>query len=76
MASPRGEARSSLRRRWRKARRLSRSAAKSAAPEMRRLPVLRIENLASRYGRIEVLHGISLEVEAGEIVTLVGARDR
>jgi branched-chain amino acid transport system ATP-binding protein len=35
--------------------------------------VLRIENLTSRYGRIEVLHGVSLGVEAGEIVALVGA---
>jgi branched-chain amino acid transport system ATP-binding protein len=35
--------------------------------------VLRIENLASRYGRIEVLHDISLEVRTGEIVTLVGS---
>jgi branched-chain amino acid transport system ATP-binding protein len=35
--------------------------------------MLDIENLRSRYGRIEVLHGISLKVEAGEIVTLVGS---
>jgi branched-chain amino acid transport system ATP-binding protein len=35
--------------------------------------VLEIENLASRYGRIEVLHGVSLNVQAGEIVTLVGS---
>jgi len=35
--------------------------------------VLRIESLCSRYGRIEVLHGISLDVQAGEIVTLVGS---
>ncbi|MET0538064.1 MAG: ABC transporter ATP-binding protein [Xanthobacteraceae bacterium] len=35
--------------------------------------MLTIENLASRYGRIEVLHGISLNVQAGEIVTLVGS---
>ncbi len=28
---------------------------------------------SSRYGRIEVLHGLSLEVKAGEIVTLVGS---
>jgi len=35
--------------------------------------VLAIENLRSGYGRIEVLHGVSLEVAAGEIVTLVGA---
>jgi len=35
--------------------------------------VLAVENLTSRYGRIEVLHGVSLEVAAGEIVTLVGS---
>jgi len=35
--------------------------------------VLAIDNLASRYGRIEVLHGISLDVRKGEIVTLVGS---
>jgi len=38
-----------------------------------RLPVLWVENLRSSYGRIEVLHGVSIEVAAGEIVTLVGA---
>ncbi|MET0868767.1 MAG: ABC transporter ATP-binding protein [Pseudorhodoplanes sp.] len=35
--------------------------------------MLVIDDLASRYGRIEVLHGLSLEVKAGEIVTLVGS---
>ncbi len=35
--------------------------------------VLSVENLTSRYGRIEVLHGVSLEVAEGEIVTLVGS---
>jgi len=35
--------------------------------------MLAIENLASRYGRIEVLHGVSLNVQQGEIVTLVGS---
>jgi branched-chain amino acid transport system ATP-binding protein len=35
--------------------------------------VLSVENLRSAYGRIEVLHGISIEVRSGEIVTLVGA---
>jgi branched-chain amino acid transport system ATP-binding protein len=35
--------------------------------------MLAIDNLASRYGRIEVLHGISLKVQQGEIVTLVGS---
>jgi branched-chain amino acid transport system ATP-binding protein len=35
--------------------------------------VLAIENLSSCYGRIEVLHGVSLTVRASEIVTLVGS---
>lgn len=35
--------------------------------------MLVLENVRSGYGRIEVLHGISLEVLPGEIVTLVGA---
>jgi branched-chain amino acid transport system ATP-binding protein len=35
--------------------------------------VLSVENLISRYGRIEVLHGVSLSVAEGEIVTLVGS---
>jgi branched-chain amino acid transport system ATP-binding protein len=35
--------------------------------------VLSVDGLKSAYGRIEVLHGVSLEVRAGEIVTLVGA---
>jgi branched-chain amino acid transport system ATP-binding protein len=35
--------------------------------------VLSVEKLSSAYGRIRALHGISLEVRAGEIVTLVGA---
>ncbi|HKN10826.1 MAG TPA: ATP-binding cassette domain-containing protein, partial [Pseudomonadota bacterium] len=35
--------------------------------------MLSVENLKSAYGRIEVLHGVSLEVNAGEIATLVGA---
>jgi branched-chain amino acid transport system ATP-binding protein len=35
--------------------------------------VLLVENLVSRYGRIEVLHGVSLAVAEGEIVALVGS---
>jgi branched-chain amino acid transport system ATP-binding protein len=35
--------------------------------------MLVIDNLVSRYGRIEVVHGVSLTVAAGEIVTLVGS---
>lgn len=35
--------------------------------------MLTVEGLRSRYGRIEVLHGIDLQVNSGEIVTVVGA---
>jgi branched-chain amino acid transport system ATP-binding protein len=35
--------------------------------------LLSIENLSSGYGRNEVLHGVSLEIGEGEIVTLLGA---
>src|SRR5271157_6050906 len=41
---------------------------------VRRRPiVLSIENVTSAYGRIEVLHGVTLCVRAGEIVSLIGA---
>lgn len=35
--------------------------------------MLEIRDLRSRYGRIEVLHAITLNVQSGEIVTVVGA---
>ncbi|MGO4852897.1 ABC transporter ATP-binding protein [Phaeovulum sp. W22_SRMD_FR3] len=35
--------------------------------------MLTVEGLRTRYGRIEVLHGIDLTVDAGEIVAVVGA---
>lgn len=35
--------------------------------------MLSVEGLRSRYGRIEVLRGIELTVDSGEIVTVVGA---
>jgi branched-chain amino acid transport system ATP-binding protein len=37
------------------------------------MPLLALENLVVRYGEIEALHGLSLAVEPGEIVTLLGA---
>jgi branched-chain amino acid transport system ATP-binding protein len=36
-------------------------------------PLLAIEGLAVRYGNVEALHGIGLEVREGEIVTILGA---
>lgn len=34
---------------------------------------LQLENVRSGYGRLEVLHALSLQVEAGEVVAIVGA---
>lgn len=35
--------------------------------------MLEVSNLHSAYGRIEVLHGVSLAVRAGEVVALIGS---
>ncbi|WP_412542318.1 ABC transporter ATP-binding protein [Longispora sp. K20-0274] len=35
--------------------------------------LLEIENMSLHYGRIQALHGISVQVEEGEIVALIGA---
>ena len=35
--------------------------------------MLKIENLHAAYGKVEVLHGISLEVPKGKVVTLIGS---
>jgi branched-chain amino acid transport system ATP-binding protein len=37
------------------------------------VPMLSVEGLRSGYGRIEALHGVSIDVAAGEIVSLLGA---
>src|SRR5215510_1843179 len=36
-------------------------------------PLLQLENIHSYYGNIHALHGISLYVNQGEVVTLIGA---
>jgi branched-chain amino acid transport system ATP-binding protein len=35
--------------------------------------MLKIENLEAGYGKVKVLHGISLDVPAGKVVTLIGS---
>jgi branched-chain amino acid transport system ATP-binding protein len=37
------------------------------------MPLLEVTDLTVNYGRIEALHGVSLSVETGELVTLIGA---
>ena len=37
------------------------------------MALLTIENLSVHYGAIQALHGVSIAVESGEIVTLIGA---
>ena len=39
---------------------------------MEQAPHLRITDLAAGYGRTEILHGIDLDVESGQVVCLVG----
>ena len=36
-------------------------------------PLLRVDELTVRYGRVEVVHGVSLEVPPGALVTVIGA---
>ena len=36
------------------------------------MAMLKVENLYVKYGAFEVLHGVSLEVQEGEIVALLG----
>ena len=35
--------------------------------------MIKVENIVKRFGDLEVLHGVSLEVSRGEIVSIVGA---
>jgi branched-chain amino acid transport system ATP-binding protein len=37
------------------------------------MPVLTVENLECRYGKVSAVRGLSLEVRQGELVTLIGA---
>jgi branched-chain amino acid transport system ATP-binding protein len=44
-----------------------------ATPSAVRAPLLEVRGLVVRYGVIEALHGVDVEVGRGEIVTIVGA---
>src|SRR3954465_11340723 len=48
---------------------------KSSRPtwEPNPMSLLSLEGLVVRYGEIEALHGLSLSIDAGEVVTLLGA---
>ena len=35
--------------------------------------MLRVENLVAGYGKVQVLHGLSMQVAAGQLVTLIGS---
>src|SRR5216684_1713018 len=48
------------------------AAAKSASPSGAAAPVLSVRNLEAWYGESHILHGIDFEVNAGEVVTLLG----
>ncbi|RLB29991.1 MAG: ABC transporter ATP-binding protein [Deltaproteobacteria bacterium] len=37
-----------------------------------RMPLLEVNNIASGYGRTEVLHGVSMYVDQDEVVTIIG----
>lgn len=45
----------------------------SASPAPSAKPLLSVENLEAGYGAINVLHRLSLHVDPGEIVTIIGA---
>ena len=37
------------------------------------MPLLELEDVEARYGQVRALHGVSLTVDEGEIVALLGA---
>ena len=37
------------------------------------MPLLELENVDTYYGRVHALHGVSLHIDEGEIVTLIGS---
>jgi branched-chain amino acid transport system ATP-binding protein len=42
-------------------------------PKTDGLPLLQVESIDTYYGRVQALHGISLHINRGEVVTLIGS---
>src|SRR5215211_3514474 len=51
------------------------TAAAPAVPELALAPILDLRNVHTYYGHIHALKGITLSVQKGEIVTLIGSND-
>ena len=49
------------------------AAGREAEREAERTEMLKIDQLHAGYGKVEVLHGISVEVPKGKVVTLIGS---
>ena len=54
------------------ARRTTRATAPAPAPGLDAAPILRLEEVARRFGPVVALDGVSLELRPGELVTLLG----
>src|SRR5437667_7527089 len=39
---------------------------------MPRVPLLEVEDIHAGYGKMEILKGVSLQVEAGQVVSIIG----
>ena len=55
------------------ANRTSRRRPNAALAQQDGRPLLEVEGIAAGYGKLEVLHGVSLRVQPGEFVTVIGA---
>ena len=51
---------------------MAEAASKSAAKSGATTPVLSVKDLEAWYGESHILHGINFDVNAGEVVTLLG----
>jgi branched-chain amino acid transport system ATP-binding protein len=52
---------------------MAQPAPQTAQPDSARQPLLRVEDLSVFYGNVQVLKGISFEVNPGEVVVIIGS---